>query len=204
MLGGPGPCGRALVVDDDEGVRVFVAATLEAAGFAVMTAASGEEALRRTRGEPLDLAVLDVNLPGISGYAVCKTLREQAALRILFISGVRTESYDRVAGLLIGGDDYLVKPFAPDELVERARALMRRPAPAVGRGPARAPLTPREQEVLMLLAEGLQQAAIASRLVISPKTVSTHIEHILAKLGAHSRAEAVAIAFRDDLVSLPA
>ena len=102
---------------------------------------------------------------------------------------------DRIAGLLIGADDYLVKPIAPDELLIRIRAL-------VGRAPAAARngLTPREQEVLTLLADGLSQAAIAGVLVIAPKTVATHIERILEKLGVHSRAEAVAAAYRHALV----
>ncbi len=147
--------------------------------------------------------MLDVRLPGISGYALCRELRDRlgAAVGILFVSGERTEPFDRVAGLLLGADDYLVKPVAPDELAARAWALSRRvrPAPASAPGPTLQRLTRRELEVLRLLAEGHRQPQIAERLVISPRTVSTHIEHILEKLGAHSRAEAVAVAYREDL-----
>lgn len=196
MTGRTSSCGLVLVVDDDERFRAFVAATLRTAGFESIEAATGPEALACADSEPVDVVLLDVLLPGISGYEVCRRLRDRfgESLPILFVSGVRTEAIDRVAGLLVGSDDYLVKPFAPDELVARVCALLRR------RERARAPigngwgLTPRETEVLGLLASGLGQAEIASRLVISPKTVGTHIEHILSKTGARNRAQAVALA----------
>lgn len=196
MTGRTSSCGRVLVVDDDERFRAFVAATLRTAGFESIEAATGPEALACADAVPIDLILLDVQLPGISGYEVCRMLRDRfgESLPIVFVSGVRTDALDRVAGLLLGSDDYLVKPFAPDELVARVCALLRR------RERARAPigngwgLTPREAEVLGLLASGLGQAEIASSLVISPKTVGTHIEHILRKTGARNRAQAVAFA----------
>ena len=120
------------------------------------------------------------------------------ALPVVFVSGERTESFDRVAGLQLGADDYLSKPFAPDELIARLRRLLpdsELPADEKGR-PA---LTPREEEVLKLLASGLAQGEIAKELVISPKTVASHIERILAKLGVNSRAQAVAVAHRTGL-----
>lgn len=193
--------GAVLVVEDDECYRAFLVAALEAGGFSTRAVATGTAALSAARPGRLALALLDVNLPGLSGYEVCRALREEHGpeLPILFLSGERTESFDRVAGLLIGADDYMVKPAAEDELLARVRSLVRR-------SPARAPfngLTPRELDVLRLLADGLRQAEIARVLVISPKTVGTHIEHVLAKLGVHSRAEAVAVAYRHDLVATP-
>jgi DNA-binding NarL/FixJ family response regulator len=147
------------------------------------------------------LAIVDVHVPGTSGYAIHRRLRERFGERlpIIFISGERTEPFDRVAGLMLGADDYIVKPFDPDELVARVHALCRRAGVSE---PDRDPdaglpaLTRREREILKLLAEGLAQAQIANRLVISPKTVSTHIQHVLAKLGVHSRAQAVAVVLR--------
>lgn len=118
---------------------------------------------------------------------------------MIFLSGERTESFDRVAGLLVGADDYLVKPFDPDELAARVRAVLRRAQPSVP-APLQS-LTRRELEVLRLLADGLDQRQIAAELVISAKTVGTHIERILGKLGVHSRAQAVALAYRDELLS---
>jgi DNA-binding NarL/FixJ family response regulator len=116
------------------------------------------------------------------------------------MSAERTESYDRVAGFLIGADEYLTKPIAPDELVIRIERLLRRSGPVAP--PVAAKLTGRELEVLSLLAEGFAAAEIAARLVISPKTVSTHIDRILVKLGVRSRAQAVALAYRRELVSV--
>jgi two-component system OmpR family response regulator len=192
------PCGHVLVIDDDECMRQVMDAVLGLGGFAVTTGATGEEGLELAATINPDVVVLDVHLPGISGYAVCAELRRRVgeAIAILFVSGERTEPFDRVAGLLIGGDDYLTKPFAPDELVERVRLLLRRGHKVS------APLTPRESDVLRMLAEGLDQDAVAGRLVISPKTVESHIEHILTKLGVHSRAQAVALAYREDLLNL--
>jgi DNA-binding NarL/FixJ family response regulator len=192
------PCGRVLVVDDDEGVRQLMCSALCMAGFVVDAVGRGEEALEFAETQEFEVAVLDIRLPGISGYGVCRELRRRFgnAVGIVFVSGERVESFDRVAGLLIGADDYLTKPFAPEELVERVRRLRGERA----NGSRKSPLTSRELDVLRLLAEGLEQHGIAERLVISPKTVATHIEHILAKLGVHSRAQAIALAFREDLL----
>jgi DNA-binding NarL/FixJ family response regulator len=190
-----------LLVDDDPTMREMIAGLLEQAGFPTLQASSGEEALAAARrGRPL-LVILDVRLPGVSGYEVHHELRSRFGdgLPIIFISGERVESLDRTGGLLLGADDYVVKPFAPDELVARVRRLVARSASA---GAARSgpKLTGREGEVLRLLANGLDQPEIAKELVISSKTVATHIQHILAKLGVHSRAQAVAVAHRDGLL----
>jgi|1186.fasta_scaffold468640_1 DNA-binding NarL/FixJ family response regulator len=192
--------GPILIVDDDALMRELLAAVLEEAGYAVLCVECGEAALLAASESSLSAAVLDVNLVGLSGYEVCHELRRRhgAGLPIILVSGARTESFDRAAGMLLGADDYLVKPFAPAELVGRVNAAIARAAP--GR---RGVLTAREHEVLELLASGLGQAAIAERLEISPRTVGTHIERILAKLGVRSRAQAVAIAYRDALVPAP-
>ncbi len=185
---------HVLVVDDDPHFRAYVRGVLEQSGYRVVDAEDGFAALASVRASRPAAVLLDVNLPLLSGYEVCRSLREEhgANLPLIFVSGERTESFDRVAGLTIGADDYLTKPFAADELLARLRGLLRR-APTAA---AHSTLTRRELEVLRLLAEGLDQGAIAEQLVISPKTVGTHIERVLAKLGAHSRAEAVALAYR--------
>jgi DNA-binding NarL/FixJ family response regulator len=193
--------GRILLVDDDECFRETLSTVFRQAGYEACEAPSGEEALETVRREQLTLVVLDVCLPGISGYEVCHELKQEFGERlpIILVSGQRVESLDRVAGLLLGADDYLVKPFAPDELLVRVRKLIRRAAPIAAAASPR--LTTRELEVLRLLAEGLAQDEIAKRLFISTKTVATHIDHILGKLGVRSRAQAVAVAFRDQLVN---
>ncbi len=172
------------------------------AGFAVTEAATGEEALAAARDDPPELVLLDVHLPGISGYEVCRRLKDEHsdAIPIVFVSGERTESYDRVAGLLLGAQEYLVKPVAPDELVVRVRQLVGRAEIEFAGTPS---LTARELEVLRLLTQGLGPDEIAQSLIISPKTVGTHLEHIFRKLGVRSRAQAVASAFRLGLSRAP-
>ena len=192
-------CGLVLVVDDDDVLRAMLVELLERAGWEVREAPDGETALAAAAREQPQALVLDVRLPGISGWEVCRSLRASLgdAVGVLFISGERVEPMDRVAGLLLGGDDYLVKPFAPDELLVRLQHVVER---VPGRGVTRV-LTRRELQVLRLLAEGRRQAEIASELVISPKTVGTHIEHILGKLGVHSRTQAVAVVYRERLIT---
>jgi DNA-binding response OmpR family regulator len=196
--GSPG-CGPVLVVDDDPTLRALVAEHLERAGWDVREACDGESALEVAARERPAAVVLDVRLPGTSGWEVCRELRSRfgESVAVVFVSGERVESMDRVAGFLLGGDDYLVKPFAPAELLARLDRAVRR-APT-GRGDS--PLTRRELEVLRLLAEGRRQPEIARELVISQKTVGTHIEHILGKLGVHSRTQAVAVAYRERLIA---
>jgi DNA-binding response OmpR family regulator len=199
----PRPCSKVVVVDDDAVAGQQIRGLLEAAGYDVSVIASGEEALEAARTEPPRLVVLDVCLPGISGYELCRELRNRfgEGLPIIFISAARTDSYDRVAGLVVGGDEYLTKPFADDELLIPVRRLLRRSAPLPAAIASR--LTKREREVLALLAEGLDPREIATRLVLSRKTVATHLEHVLYKLGVHTQAQAVAAAYRGDIVEIP-
>ena len=188
-----------LIIEDDAAARELIQVVLADAGFRCLGAGDGEEGLRLARSAPPAVAIVDVHLPGISGYEVCRGLREAhgLGLLIIFLSGERTESFDRVAGLLLGADDYLTKPFATDELVARVRCLLRRQP--VGRASA-FNLTVREAEILSLLAQGMQQDAIGNHLRIRAKTVGTHIEHLLMKLGVQSRTQAVALAYREGLV----
>jgi DNA-binding NarL/FixJ family response regulator len=194
-------CGATvLVVDDDDGHRELISTVLGRAGFSTVDAANGEEAMAVARRHQPRLVVLDVRMPDLSGYEVCRRLRDEFGdtVSIMFLSGERTEGFDRAAGLLVGADDYLVKPFSPDELLARVR--LRLPA-APEEPPLPTDLTKRELEVLRLLAQGLAQKEIARRLVISSKTVAAHIQHILGKLGVHSRAQAVAQAYRRGLLN---
>ena len=195
-------CGKILVIDDDDCFRALVVSTVDEAGYRARDAATGEEGIAAARDEPPDVVVLDIELPGISGYEVCRRLREeQAGIGVIFVSGSQTEPLNRVAGLMIGADEYLVKPFAPDELLTRIRSLLRpRAGMEAPRPGVEFRLTAREREVLALLGDGASPADIAAELVISAKTVAAHIDHILHKLGVHSRAQAVAVAYRNGLL----
>jgi DNA-binding NarL/FixJ family response regulator len=198
--------GTILIVDDDANYRAFVASILERVGYQTSEASTGEGALTAVRAKRPSCVLLDVLLPGVTGYEVCRELRDEHgdALPIIFVTGERTDPGDRVAGLLLGADDYVVKPFDPDELLARVRRLMARfglHGSRNGGSSARNlfDLTKREREILAMLAEGSSQKAIAEGLVISSTTVATHIQRILVKIGAHSRAQAVAIAHREGL-----
>ena len=191
-----------LVVDDDQGFRRFTTSLLERAGYTPVEASTGEAAVEAVQKERPALVLLDVKLPGISGYEVCRELKELYGrdLPVILVSGVRTDAFDRAAGLLIGADDYLSKPVHPDELLARIRRYAAPDEPLAERTLEASDLTKREREVLRLLARGLAQGEIARELVISEKTVATHIQHILEKLGVHSRAQAVALAHRSGLI----
>src|SRR5262245_4386423 len=112
--------GPILIVDDDASSREFLRTLLNAGAYMnLVQVETGEDALVLAEEELPSLVLLEIALPGISGYEVCRQLRDRFGERlpIIFVSGTRTESYDRVAGLLIGADDYIVKPFSPGELV---------------------------------------------------------------------------------------
>jgi two-component system OmpR family response regulator len=185
-------------VDSDAESRAILASALGRVGYQTSEASSGEEAIEIARYAPPALVSLEVTLPGICGYQLLHELRSEfgTALPVVFVSA-RTDASDRVAGLLLGADDYLVKPISPDEFVLRVRRLVGRAKPI---SPAVAlKLTVREQEILGLLAEGREPYEIADRLFITRKTVGSHIEHIFRKLGVHSRAQAIVVAYRQDL-----
>lgn len=124
--GEPGDGGRILVVEDDEGVRESLVAALGFDGYEVEAVDDGDAALSRVAVEVPDLVVLDVMMPRVDGLTVCRMLRQRGFKLPILMLTARHEVSDRVAGLDAGADDYLVKPFALDELLARVRALLRR------------------------------------------------------------------------------
>jgi len=137
--GEPGARGRVLVVDDDAAIRRSLRRGLRLNGFEVELAEGGRAALERVRRKPAaDVLVLDISMPDVGGARVCRTLRDEGNdVPVLMLSAL-DETGDRIAGLQAGGDDYLVKPFALQELVLRLDALLRRrtAARATVHGPA--------------------------------------------------------------------
>ena len=117
-----------LVAEDDRDIAELIAHYVERSGWTPHTVASGDDALASARKQPFDVVILDVMLPGMSGLEVCRALRADTATNAIPIIMVtaRAEETDRIIGLDIGADDYLAKPFSPNELVARIRALMRR------------------------------------------------------------------------------
>ncbi len=198
--------GPVVIADGDENELAHVASVIRRARFETVEVTTGEEALNVIRADGAGFVVLEVRLPDMTGYELCHAIRSEQGpdLPIFFLSSVRTESLDRVAGLLLGADDFLTKPFEPDELIARMRGLLartslpQRPRTLDSRGHG---LTPREQEVLSLLAEGRNPKEVASELSISPKTVATHIQHLVDKVGVHSRGELIARSYLLGIVS---
>ena len=207
---------RILVVDDEPDITALVAYHLARAGYRVKTAATGPEALQAVEAEPPDLLVLDLMLPGRSGLEVLADLRRREETRDIgvILLTARREEVDRIKGLAEGADDYLTKPFSPDELVLRVKAVLRRlgaPALAGGQvlkvgsiavdraalsvtvGGAPVELTPIEYRLLLTLIE--RQGRVQSRphlleVVwqaqpdIHTRTVDMHVNRLRAKLGA--------------------
>ena len=123
-----------LIVDDDRELRELIGFALRGAGYTVVEAGDGLEALRQHAAEKPDLVILDVNLPGIDGFEVCRRIRVASDTPVMMLT-VRSEEADQVRGLDLGADDYLAKPFSPRTLLARVRALLRRcglerPAPS--------------------------------------------------------------------------
>ncbi|MET0728529.1 MAG: response regulator transcription factor [Acidimicrobiales bacterium] len=116
---------RILAVEDDERIRAAVKLALEDEGWTVVEAANGEEALTHFQQEPADVVLIDIMLPGIDGFEVCRSIRRTSDVPIVMVTA-RADTHDVVAGLEAGADDYLTKPFAPKELSARIRALLRR------------------------------------------------------------------------------
>jgi DNA-binding response OmpR family regulator len=176
-----------LIIDDDPQVRAIMRARLEASNFLVVEAATGEDALQMVGGD-IDVVIVDVGLPGIDGFTVVRAIRERHDMPIIMVTGADEEA-DRVLGLEIGADDYVVKPFLPRELVARVHAVLRRTATqpsrevvedhiiAVGdleidghamvanRDGATLPLTNREFDLLHFLARSPRQAFTREQLL---------------------------------------
>jgi two-component system phosphate regulon response regulator PhoB len=206
---------RVLVVDDEPDITALVAYHLARAGYRVKTAATGPEALSAIAAEPPDLVVLDLMLPGHSGYDVLRELRRREETRDVgvILLTARREEVDRLQGLTEGADDYLTKPFSPDELVLRVKAVLRRlqapglaggqllkagpitldrSAPSVSVDGEPVELTPIEFRLLLLLLERRGRVQSRPQLLesvwqaqpdIQTRTVDMHVKRLRAKLG---------------------
>jgi DNA-binding NarL/FixJ family response regulator len=205
-----GDCGFILVVDHDLVTRGLVQGVGARIGYEIRAASDGDEALEFLNGERPALAIVEVELPGLNGLAFLRELQGTFGddLPVILTSSERDTAHDRTVGLLLGADAYLVKPLDPAELGARIRRLLRHSGESLtaahGNGDAHGngtvKLTPRERQILTLLADGQTEKQIAAALFISPKTVATHIQRLLPKLGVNSRAQAVAAAYRLGLV----
>ncbi len=202
---------RILIVDDEPSITEFVSYAMQKEGYLTEIASDGEEALRKIEQQHFDLFILDIMLPGIDGYKLCRRIRTKMSTPILFLSARDTE-LNKVVGLELGADDYLAKPFGVRELLARTRALLRRSQgnemvsgneisaggitlnedTHVAQGDKGAiDLTPREFELLACLMrnagkvvsrEDLLHDAWNWEFITETKTVDTHIKRLRDKI----------------------
>ena len=204
--------GRILLVDDEEEICTLLSVYLKNENFEVVTFSTGKEALDYLEDHEVDLAVLDVMLPGLDGYEVCKQIREFSHCPILFLSS-KNDELDKILGLAVGGDDYVTKPFSPKEVAFRVKAQLRRleykPLLAEARllkvGALRIDpegcrvmkdgkemeLTAREFEILRYMAQNIGRVISRERLYETvwgedsfgcDNTVMVHIRHLREKI----------------------
>ena len=190
-----------VVVDADASTRAVVADVARRQSSALVATEASAGLPDCLRGEAPALVVVELGDDGGGLELMAELLaRFGPQLPVVLVSEVRTDPFDRVAGFLLGADDYVIKPFDAGELRARLLRSFRRRHPGAAHACSPAILSERELEVLARLAAGRSQAEISRDLFISPKTVGTHIQHLLVKLDVHSRAQAVAAAYRLGLV----
>lgn len=117
---------KILILDDEDPIRQFMKINLDYQGYKTVEAASGEEALRIFEEEKPAVAILDIMLPGISGYEVCEKIRDMSPMTGIIMVSAKSQDIDKILGLEKGADDYIIKPFNPQELILRVKSLMRR------------------------------------------------------------------------------
>jgi DNA-binding NarL/FixJ family response regulator len=190
-----------VVVDPDDRTRSAASDVAERSGCDMVAFDDATSLIGHLAKERPLLAVIEVELAGeMNGLEVLEALHDRFGpdLPVILVSGTRTAAPDRVAGLMLGADDYVVKPFDGGEFRARLRRSLARadPSKTVVAPAEGLHLSDRERQILSLLAAGRSQDEIATELFISPKTVATHIQHVLLKLNVRSRAQAVAAAYR--------
>ncbi|MDJ0703706.1 MAG: response regulator transcription factor [Leptolyngbyaceae cyanobacterium MO_188.B28] len=214
-----------LVADDDEGTRLSINDYLELAGYSVIVAKNGVEALRLIEESQPHLIITDITMPQMDGYKLIKAVRQKPALRLLPVIFLteRTQVQERIRGYRLGCDVYLPKPFELDELEAVVRNLLERShmlsiaqvqqsdspgskseALTIDSSlePFQTPdLTAREQDVLIFISDGLSNAQIGERLFLSPRTVEKYVTSLLRKTETNNRAELVRFAIDHNLVT---
>ncbi len=216
---------QILLVDDEPGIRTAVSAYLEDSGYTVTVAANAAQALSAFAASKPDLVISDVMMPQMDGYQLLQALRDRdRTVPIIFLTA-KGMTTDRIQGYQAGVDAYLPKPFDPDELVAIVDNILQR-TPALPEAlaqelaeikallqakpstvtteppPIRVQLTPREQEVLDLVSEGLMNKEIARKLETSIRNIEKYVTRLLNKTGTNSRTELVRFAITYGLVKL--
>ena len=200
---------KILIVDDEEKIRELIRMNLELAGYKCDEAEDGEIALEKLNKFSPDLALLDIMLPKKNGYEIAQSFIKQN-VPIIFLTA-KDSVTDKVKGLKLGADDYIVKPFILPNLLARIEAVLRRcqwqkeAAPkqeaVLNKNVNIDALTPKEKEVLALVAKGASNQEIADQLYVRDVTVKTHLNSIFKKLKVTNRTQAVLLAMQMNLIS---
>lgn len=201
--GGTGEQKRLLLIDDDPNLILLVKDYLEFRGYQVDTAENGQEALDLLQGETPDMIICDVMMPQMDGYSFVEHVRKDPRtswIPVLFLSA-KGQSQDRVKGLNIGADVYMVKPFEPEELVAQVESSLKQASRLIQRQdkgmdsspkiqvPFDVELTPTELRVVQYVARGMANREIAEELNVSQRTIESHVSNMLGKTGLHNRTE---------------
>ncbi len=194
---------RILIVEDEQYIREFIALNLTRDNFKVFEAESGEKALEFLAGNEVELVLLDLKLPGMDGYAVCREIRNRYPHMAVIMVTAKSQDMDKIMGLELGADDYLTKPFNPYELLARIRSVIRRtkacdrtPREAASFGRIRADgvevkLTPKEFEIVQTLLSEPGRTYTRDQLLDSiwgrnyfgdPKTLDVHVRRLRGKM----------------------
>jgi DNA-binding NarL/FixJ family response regulator len=204
---------KLLLIDDDPNLILLVKDYLEFRGYHVISAENGREALEILREEKPDMIICDVMMPEVDGYSLVQQIRESpqtSSIPVMLLSA-KSQSQDRVKGLNIGADVYMVKPFEPEELVAQVESTLKQvnrlrgQANQEGKVPPtiqinhQVDLTPTEQKVIHLLAQGMGNQEIAETLNVSKRTIESHVSNMLNKTSLHNRTELARWALENNL-----
>jgi DNA-binding NarL/FixJ family response regulator len=204
---------RLLLIDDDPNLIMLVQDYLEFRGYEVITAENGYQALEALEENIPDLIICDIMMPEMDGYSFIEQVRQNHNtewLPVIFLSA-KSQSKDRIKGLNMGGDVYMIKPFEPEELVAQVESSLKQtnrllqhssklPDPdqeiVVSR---KVELTPTEIKVVSLVAQGLANREIAKKLEVSQRTIESHVSNMLNKTNLHNRTELARWAMKANL-----
>ena len=204
---------QLLLIDDDPNLILLVKDYLEFRGYKVTTAENGREALEVLQQQTPDMIICDVMMPEMDGYTLVQQIRNNAStnwIPVLFLSA-KGQSQDRVKGLNMGADVYMVKPFEPEELVAQVESSLKQANRLIQQSnkdaksktkmnvPQNVELTPTELKVVQLVAKGMANREIAQQLNVSQRTIESHVSNMLNKTSLNNRTELARWAIESDM-----
>jgi DNA-binding NarL/FixJ family response regulator len=204
---------QLLLIDDDPNLIMLVKDYLEFRGYEVITAENGRKALEALEEKTPDLIICDIMMPEMDGYSFVEQVRQDSRtewIPVIFLSA-KSQSKDRIKGLNVGGDVYMIKPFEPEELVAQVESSLKQTNRLLQHGnkisdsdkqiiiSKDVELTPTEIKVVSLVAQGLANREIAVKLKVSQRTIESHVSNMLNKTSLHNRTELARWAMESNL-----